>query len=284
MPAAFLGHGNPMNALEHNEYTEAWRHFSASCVEPRAVLMISAHWYTNVTAVTAMRSPRTIHDFYGFPQELGEFQYPAPGSVDLASEVSELAAPGRIGLDEESWGLDHGAWSVLAHAFPNADVPVIQLSINALEPFAYHVALARLLAPLRSRGVVIVGSGNLVHNLRRISWEHPTSGFDWAQRFDSRTREIMAAAPGELATLADDPDYPLAAPTPDHFIPLLYIGALAAESGCSAEVLVEGLAYGSVSMTAYALGAPSRGAAEVGSGTVPPLPDPNVTPPDQTNL
>jgi len=284
MPAAFLGHGNPMNTLEHNEYTRAWQHFGRSCEEPRAVLMISAHWFTNATALTAMRTPRTIHDFYGFPAELSTFQYPAPGSPELAEEVAELARPDLIALDDESWGLDHGAWSVLAHAFPEADVPVVQLSINALKPFGYHMELARRLAPLRESGVVIVGSGNLVHNLRRIAWDMPNGAYDWAQRFEAKTREVMSASPGDVADLEGDADYSLAAPTPDHFIPLLYIAALAAESGCSADVLVEGFAYGSVSMTAYALGAPPRGDGEAEAGRVPAMPDPNVTPADQTNL
>jgi len=284
MPAAFLGHGNPMNTLEHNEYTEAWRHFGRSCEKPRSVLMISAHGFTNATALTAMRAPRTIHDFYGFPAQLNAFQYPAPGSPELAKEVAELARPDLIALDDESWGLDHGAWSVLAHAFPDADVPVVQLSINALKPFEYHMELARRLVPLRESGVVIVGSGNLVHNLRRIAWDMPSGAYDWAERFESKTREVMSASPGDVADLEGDPDYSLAAPTPDHFIPLLYIAALAAESGCSAQVLVEGFAYGSVSMTAYALGAPPRGNGEAEAGTVPAMPDPNVTPADQTNL
>lgn len=284
-PAAFLGHGNPMNALEHNRYTEAWRRFGRECGTPRAILMVSAHWYTNATAVTAMPRPRTIHDFYGFPRELFELQYPAPGCADLAEEVAELAKPDRIGLDTESWGLDHGAWSVLAHAFPRADIPVVQLSINALKPFSYHVDLAARLAPLRERGVVIMGSGNLVHNLHRIDWDSLDGGYSWAERFDELAREMMLGSPGDAAALEADPDYRLIAPTPEHFIPLLYIAALAAQSRRAAEVLVQGLAYGSISMTSFALDLPSADAAD-GSATKVPLSrlQPSVMPADQTNM
>ncbi len=284
-PAAFLGHGNPMNALEHNRFTEAWRRFGRACGTPRAILMVSAHWYTNATAVTAMPRPRTIHDFYGFPRELFAFQYPAPGSADLAEEVAELAKPDRIGLDQESWGLDHGAWSVLAHAFPRADIPVVQLSINALKPFSYHVDLAARLAPLRERGVVIMGSGNLVHNLHRIDWDSPEGGYPWAERFDERARTTMLGSPGDVATLEADRDYSLIAPTPEHFIPLLYIAALAARSGRTAEVLVQGLAYGSISMTSFALDLPGADAAGHGATEIPvSRPLPSAMPADQTNM
>jgi len=258
MPVAFLGHGNPMNALEQNRYTSAWRRFGDSCGRPRAVLMVSAHWFLHATAVTAMARPRTIHDFYGFPRELGEFQYPAPGSTDVAMEVADLAKPDRIGLDEESWGLDHGTWSVLTHVFPEADVPVVQLSINALKPFTYHMELAQRLAPLRRQGVVIMGSGNLVHNLLRVDFGLPGQGYDWAVEFDRLARETMSASPGDIAALEGDAGYRLAAPTPDHFIPLLYVAALADKTGRPLEVLVEGMEYGSISMTAFALGASER--------------------------
>jgi len=284
-PAAFLGHGNPMNALEHNRYTEAWRRFGRACGRPRAILMVSAHWYTNATAVTAMSRPRTIHDFYGFPRELFAFQYPAPGSADLADEVAELTEPDSIGLDTESWGLDHGAWSVLAHAFPRADIPVVQLSINALKPFSYHVDLAARLASLRERGVVIMGSGNLVHNLHRIDWDSPDGGYPWAVRFDELAREMMLESPGDIATLEADGEYRLIAPTPEHFIPLLYIAALAAQSGRPAEVLAQGLAYGSISMTSFALDMPTADAV-VGRPTKATASQvqPSVMPADQTNM
>jgi len=283
-PAAFLGHGNPMNALQHNRYSESWRRFGRACGTPTAILMISAHWYTNATAVTAMPRPRTIHDFYGFPRELFAFQYPAPGSAKLAAEVAELARPDHVGLDAESWGLDHGAWSVLAHAFPRADVPVVQLSINALKPFSYHMELAARLAPLRERGVVIIGSGNLVHNLGRIDWDSPEGGYPWAERFDQLARDHMLSSPGDVPALEADPDYRLIAPTPEHFIPLLYIASLAAHSARPAEVLVQGLAYGSISMTSYALDLPSEPAAAAPTAPAATHATPATVPADQTNM
>src|SRR5580692_8044056 len=198
MPAAFIGHGNPMNALETNRYTQAWHAFGRAAPRPRAILVVSAHWYINATAVTAMPRPRTIHDFYGFPPELFAVQYPAPGLPELAAEISDAVHPTWVGADIDSWGIDHGTWSVLVHAFPEADIPVVQLSINAMKPLDYHLELGAALAGLRERGVLIVGSGNLVHNLGAVTRSLPESGFDWAQRFDALAVETMASDPAAL--------------------------------------------------------------------------------------
>ncbi|MCM2313117.1 MAG: 4,5-DOPA dioxygenase extradiol [Steroidobacteraceae bacterium] len=276
MPAAFLGHGSPMNTLERNRYTEAWRAFGASVPRPRAILMVSAHWFINATAVTAMARPKTIHDFYGFPQALFDVQYPAPGLPELAEEVADYARPTHVGADVDSWGLDHGAWSVLVHAFPGADVPVVQLSIDARQPPEFHLTLGARLAPLRERGVLLMGSGNVVHNLRAIDWQRPDAGFDWARRFDEHAREVMATRPGEATALVAHRDYAMSAPTAEHFLPLLYVAGFAAATGEAVQTLVDGYAYGSLSMTSYCVGAPCPttaanlpGAAPLGSD-VPP--------------
>lgn len=282
MPALFIGHGSPMNTLERNGFTAAWRSIGRQLPRPRAVLVVSAHWYFGATAVTAMARPRTIHDFYGFPQALFDFDYPAPGAPEVAAEVAEAVKPAWCGLDQDQWGLDHGAWSVLAHLYPQADVPVVQLSINALKPLDYHVELGRKLAALRSRGIMVVASGNVVHNLGRIAWDRPDAAFDWAQRFDEAAARQLAEAPGDALRLAGHPDYALAVPTPDHFIPLLYLAGMAAEDGAAIEPLVRGYAMGSLSMTCYGLGARvdlAGGVAAAGAATLPP-----GVPPDQSNI
>lgn len=255
MPAAFLGHGTPMNALADNRYSAAWSAFGASVPTPRAILAISAHWYINATALTSMGAPRTIHDFYGFPDELFAVEYPAPGDPELAAEIAELLRPFEVGLDPDTWGIDHGTWSVLVHAFPDADIPVVQLSINAAKPFDHHIALGVALAPLRDREVLIVGSGNVVHHLGMVDWSQPDAGTEWARRFDDDVAAMLFSAPTELAGVSSHPDYDLAAPTPEHFIPLLYLAGLAEASGETPRVLIDGYAYGSLSMASYVLGA-----------------------------
>lgn len=280
MPAAFIGHGSPMNALEQNAYTEAWRSFGLSVPRPRAILVVSAHWYINATAVTAMSSPKTIHDFYGFPDQLFAVDYPAPGAPEVAEEVAEIAKPTWVGLDRDSWGIDHGTWSVLVHAFPAADIPVVQLAINALQPADYHLDLGARLAPLRGRGILILGSGNIVHNLRRIDQRYHADGFDWARRFDEAARGVITEAPGDAAALQEHADYALAAPTPDHFIPALYVAGLAAAEGTTPNVLIDGYVYGSLSMTSYGIDGycPTKITADSGAAALPDVPA------DQTNV
>jgi 4,5-DOPA dioxygenase extradiol len=251
LPVLFLGHGSPMNALERNRYTETWALLGAKIPRPRAVLCISAHWYTNATMVTAMAQPRTIHDFFGFPDELFAVEYPCPGSLEVAAQAAEAVQPHWVGLDHDSWGIDHGTWSVLVHMYPEADVPVVQLAINALAPLDEHLEIAHKLAPLRQRGTLIVGSGNVVHNLRLMDPRYPETGFDWAKRFDEAARAAVVAAPGDVLKLASHPDYALAVPTPDHFIPLVYFAGVAAAQGARPEVIADGYAYGSLSMTCY---------------------------------
>ncbi len=278
MPAVFLGHGNPMNALDRNRFTEAWSAFGRSVPRPRAILVVSAHWYINATAVTAMPHPRTIHDFYGFPDELFEVQYPAPGLPELADRVADVAHPQWVGCDTDSWGLDHGTWSVLVHAFPDASIPVVQLSLNAFEPMDYHLELGRRLAPLRADGVLIVGSGNIVHNLRTVDFGIPDSGYDWAVRFDNAAREVLTTAPAEVAALDAHPDFAAAVPTPDHYLPLLYIAGLAGTEPLTP--IVEGHCAGSISMAAYQLGGtcsvPAPGAGAPGLPTGVPAVDSNM--------
>jgi 4,5-DOPA dioxygenase extradiol len=280
MPAAFIGHGSPMNALESNRYTESWRALGEALPRPRAILVISAHWYINATAVTAMPKPRTIHDFYGFPRELFAVDYPAPGAPEIADEVSEIAKPTWVGLDADSWGIDHGTWSVLTHMFPDADIPVVQLSINAMKPFDYHLELGAKLAPLRESGVMVVGSGNVVHNLGGVDFSRPEAGFDWAQRFDELAKEHMTSSPDDVLRLPESRDFEVAVPTPDHFIPLLYLAGLGAAADRPADVLVDGYAYGSLSMTAYTLDLPAHPVHGSGpAGSVPP-----GIPPDGANI
>jgi 4,5-DOPA dioxygenase extradiol len=255
LPAIFFGHGNPMNALEHNAYTEAWATLGRELPRPRAVLAISAHWYLPGTAVTAMERPRTIHDFGGFPRELFEMSYPAPGEPGLARRVQELLAPQPVSLDG-AWGLDHGTWSVLCHVFPEADVPVVQLSLDETQPAALHHRLGERLGPLRDEGVLVVGSGNVVHNLHAYAWgRRPAQPFDWALRFEQEVRGRLLA--GDHAPLVEyeglGRDAALSVPTPEHYLPLLYVAALR-RPGEPVGFPVEGVDGGSVSMLSVRIG------------------------------
>ncbi len=230
-----------------------------------------------------MARPRTIHDFFGFPQRLFDVDYPAPGSPELAEEVADIVKPTHVGLDQDSWGIDHGTWSVLVHAFPDADIPVVQLSIHALHDFDAHFELGARLAPLRERGVLIVGSGNIVHNLRALNWSQADAGFDWARRFDDAARAALTGQPSDAPALHSHADYARSAPTPEHFIPLLYIAGLAGAAKRPLASLVDGYAFGSLSMASYTLdakGSPETGDRRPSAG----LPDPSVTPPEDANV
>ena len=255
MPAIFFGHGNPLNALLRNDYTNKWAAIGAAIPKPKAILCVSAHWYLPSTAVTAMPSPRTIHDFGGFPRELYEVKYPAPGSPELATRVGDLLAPIPVELDQR-WGLDHGTWSVLCHVFPEADIPVVQLSIDETREPQFHYEVGKLLAPLRDEGVFIIGSGNIVHNLHTYAWgKHDVEPFDWALRFETRARELLRRDnDGPLVnyeTLGNDAL--LSAPTPDHYLPLLYVMALR-RKGEEVSFPVEGFDGGSISMLTVQFG------------------------------
>jgi len=255
LPAIFFGHGNPMNAITANAYTEAWGRIGRETTRPNAVLSISAHWFVPGTAVTISAAPRTIHDFGGFPPELYQVQYPAAGDPALARRVQTLLSPLEV-TAEDSWGLDHGTWSVLRHVYPQADIPVVQLSINENEPPSFHFEIGRRLARLRTEGVLIVGSGNLVHNLHTYAWgRRPVEPFDWAVRFEQRARELLVA--GDHGPLVDyetlGRDAVLAVPTPEHYLPLLYVLGLRRE-GEPVRFPVEGIDGGSVSMLTVQLG------------------------------
>lgn len=251
VPAAFIGHGSPMNTLSTSRWSEAWADLAHRFPRPRAILAISAHWYINATAVTAMDHPRTIHDFFGFPPELFAYQYPAPGSPELAHQVVELVAPTWIGKDLDSWGLDHGTWSILAHMYPEADIPVVQLSVDASKPAPYHLELGAALEPLRRDGVLILASGNVVHNLRAMDRARPDGGAPWAQEFDQAATALMVDQPSRITDLLDHPHHLQASPTPDHLLPLFYVAGVAQAAGQGAEVLIEGCVMGSLSMTSY---------------------------------
>jgi 4,5-DOPA dioxygenase extradiol len=255
LPAIFFGHGNPMNAVTSNVYTEAWRRIGEQTPRPAAILAISAHWYVPGTGVTVATAPRTIHDFGGFPEELYRVRYPAPGDPALARRVQKMLAPLPVALDE-TWGLDHGTWSVLRHAYPLADIPVVQLAIDETRPPQFHFDVGRRLAPLRGEGVLLVGSGNIVHNLHAYAWgRHVPEPYDWAVRFEAEARERLVAA--EDDALIDyerlGRDALLSIPTPDHYLPLLYVIG-ARQAGDTVTFPVEGVDGGSISMLAVRLG------------------------------
>jgi len=256
MPAVFFGHGNPMNALQDNQYTKGWASIGKSVPLPQAVLSVSAHWYVPYTAVTINHHPRTIHDFGGFPRELYQVSYPAPGLPELARHIQNILKPVAVNLDD-SWGLDHGTWSVLKHVFPQADIPVIQLSIDATQGPEFHFELGKQLAPLRGEGVLVAGSGNLVHNLMAYAWgKKDIPPFSWAVHFEEQVRTILTETEdvdslvhyqklGESAQLS--------VPTPDHYLPLLYILGMRSEKE-PVSFPVQGMDGGSVSMLTVQLG------------------------------
>jgi 4,5-DOPA dioxygenase extradiol len=255
MPAIFFGHGNPMNALLRNSYTEGWRQFGERTPKPNAILSVSAHWFVPESAVTISVTPRTIHDFGGFPRELYAVEYPASGAPELARRVQQLLAPLPVKLDD-SWGLDHGTWSVLRHVYPDADVAVVQLSINKTQPAAFHFELGRKLASLRDERVLIMGSGNLVHNLHAYAWGlQMADPCDWAVRFEAKAKEIMLAR--EYKQLVEyeklGSEAMLSIPTPDHYLPLLYVLGASQERD-AITFPIEGVDGGSVSMLAVRLG------------------------------
>ena len=255
MPAIFFGHGNPMNALHSNAWTKGWAAVGNGMPKPKAIVCVSAHWYLPATLVTAMEQPRTIHDFGGFPRELYEVEYPAPGNPKLAARVRDLLAPVSAGLDER-WGLDHGTWSVLVHVYPDADVPVVQLSIDETQPAAFHFELGTRLAPLRDDGVLIVGSGNLVHNLHAYAWGHHTpEPFDWAVRFEEAATALMVTNNFEPLVAYEllGRDAVLSIPTPDHYLPLLYVLG-AKRTNDTISFPVTGVDGGSVSMLTVQVG------------------------------
>jgi 4,5-DOPA dioxygenase extradiol len=254
MPVLFVGHGSPMNAIEHNEFTEGWLKITGAIPRPKAILCISAHWETRGTFVTGMAKPKTIHDFGGFPQELFDVQYPAPGSPELAKETQETITKTPVALDDK-WGLDHGAWSVIRQMYPDASVPVVQVSLDYSQSPQSQYDLARELAPLRKRGVLIIGSGNMVHNLRKIDWSKQSQGFDWAVEANDRLKHLVVSNDHQQLINYQNlgTAIAMAIPTPEHYLPLLY--ALALKSGDEEVTFYnEKLVMGSISMSSVKIG------------------------------
>ena len=255
MPVLFVGHGNPMNAVQNNAWTSAWSAIGSSIPKPKSIVCVSAHWYLPATLVTAQERPRTIHDFGGFPRPLYDVEYSAPGDPELANRVRDLLAPVSVELDTR-WGLDHGTWSVLCHVFPEADVPVIQLSIDDTQPAQFHYEIAKRLSSLRDEGVLVIGSGNLVHNLHAYAWgRQQVEPLNWAVRFEGQARDLLLAGAHEplIAYETLGRDATLSIPTPDHYLPLLYVIAQQRE-GERVSFPVEGFDGGSVSMLSVKIG------------------------------
>ncbi|TKI04902.1 4,5-DOPA dioxygenase extradiol [Martelella alba] len=256
MPALFLGHGSPMNVLEDNRYTRTWESLGRSLPRPKAILAISAHWYTRGTAVTAMAQPRTIHDFGGFPQALFDVRYPAPGQPALAREIRELLAPVDVTLDESQWGFDHGSWGVVKKIYPDADVPMVQLSIDGTQPAEYHYQLGKKLAALRDQGIMLIASGNVVHNLRMVRWQDDAQPYPWAESFNQFVRDNLAWRGEGRHPLVDYSRHEgalLSNPTPEHYLPLLYIlGAWDGEEPLS--IPVDGIEMAALSMLSVQVG------------------------------
>ncbi|MFA5971166.1 MAG: 4,5-DOPA dioxygenase extradiol [Lentimicrobiaceae bacterium] len=254
MPVLFVGHGSPMNAIEINEFSLEWQKLGKSLPKPNAILCISAHWETKGTFVTAMEKPQTIHDFGGFPQALFDVQYPAPGSPELAVETKSILAKTNVGLDEK-WGLDHGAWSVIKHLYPVADIPVIEMSLDYYQNPQYHYDLAKDLASLRKKGILIIGSGNMVHNLRILDWNKPDQGFDWALEANSKFKKLILDNDHHqlinYKSLGREMD--LAVPTPEHYLPLLYALALKTDNE-EVSFFNDKPVMGSLSMTSVRIG------------------------------
>jgi len=257
MPVLFLGHGSPMNAIEENEFVEGFRNIAKIIPKPNAILCVSAHWETRGTFITAMEKPATIHDFGGFPKALYDVQYPAPGSPELAKETKSLISKTEVGLDEK-WGLDHGAWSVIKHLYPKADVPVIEMSLDYYQTPQYHYDLMKELAPLRKKGVLIIGSGNMVHNLGRVAWDKfdaDNYGFDWAlEASDKMKKYILNGDHKQLINYrCHGKPFELAIPTPEHYLPLLYAMALQEENE-AVNLFNDKAVAGSLTMTSVKIG------------------------------
>ncbi|EBY1909148.1 4,5-DOPA dioxygenase extradiol [Salmonella enterica subsp. enterica serovar Poona] len=257
MPALFLGHGSPMNVLDDNDYTRAWRRLGEALPRPQAIVVVSAHWYTRRMGVTAMERPQTLHDFGGFPQALYDTHYPAPGSPALAQRLVELLAPVPVALDKESWGFDHGSWGVLIKMYPNADIPMVQLSVDSTKPAAWHFEVGRKLATLRDEGVMLVASGNVVHNLRTVRWHGDNIPYLWAASFNDFVKANLTwQGPVEQHPLVNYLQHEggaLSNPTPEHFLPLLYV--LGAWDGKEPITIpVDGIEMGSISMLSVQVG------------------------------